>query len=89
MELCAQYMVHTTPSCVEISLLEAICAFQVVMAILPKTEQIVFLQINGRIHEDHVSKVIDMGMKGCRDVHSVLDTTVRHYIADTMATMGE
>lgn len=59
------------------------------MAVLPKTEQIVFLQINGRIHEDHMSKVIDMGMKGCRDVHAVLDRTVRSHIADTMATMGE
>lgn len=58
------------------------------MAILPKTEQIVFLQINGRIHEDNVSKVIDMGMKGCRDVHSILDRTIRSHIADTMATMG-
>jgi len=59
------------------------------MAILPKTEQIVFLQINGRLHEDHVPKVIDMGMKGCRDVHTVLTQTVQSHIADAMATMGE
>lgn len=59
------------------------------MAILPKSEQIVFLQINGRIHEDHVSKVSDMCMKGCRDIHNVLDNTIRDHISDTMTTMGE
>ncbi|XP_067929557.1 exosome complex component RRP41-like [Watersipora subatra] len=62
---------------------------EVVLAILPKTEQIVFLQINGRIHEDHSPAVTELGMKGCLDVHAVLDRAVRHHIADTMATMGE
>lgn len=59
------------------------------MSILPKTEQIVFLQVNGRLHEDHLSKVIDMGIKGCKDVHALLESSVRNHIADTMATMGE
>lgn len=59
------------------------------MAILPKSEQIVFLQVNGRLHEDHLSKVIDVGMKGCKDVHDVMNEKVRDYIADTMATMGD
>lgn len=59
------------------------------MAILPKTEQIVFLQVNGRLHEDHLSKVMDMGIKGCKDVHSLMENAVRDHIGDTMATMGE
>lgn len=58
------------------------------MAILPKSDQIVFLQANGRLHEDHMPKVVEMGMKGCKDVHFILDRAVRDHIADAMSTMS-
>jgi len=63
--------------------------FQLVMAVLPKSEQIVFLQVNGRLHEDHMSKVVEMGLTGCLKVHYVLDNAIRDHLADTMATRGD
>jgi exosome complex component RRP41 len=54
---------------------------EVIVASLPKSDEMVFLEMNGRLHEDHLSKVIDIAMKGCKDVHDVLDRAVRNHVS--------
>merc|ERR1719277_1804865 len=46
---------------------------EVIVATLPKSSQIVFLETNGRIHEDHLVSVMDTAVAGCKDVHVILD----------------
>ncbi|XP_013418239.1 exosome complex component RRP41 [Lingula anatina] len=58
---------------------------ELIMAMLPKSEQIVLLQMNSRLHEDNLSKVMDMATQGCKDVHSILDTAVREHLTSSIA----
>ena len=53
-----------------------------VVATLPKSEQMVFMSMNGRLHEDHLSQVIDTAVKGCKDVHDIIDSAVRAHVTD-------
>lgn len=55
---------------------------EIIVSVLPKSEQIVFLEMNGRLHEDNLSKVVDMAVKGCKDVYGVLDRTVREHVSE-------
>ena len=61
---------------------------EIIVAVLPKSEQIVFLEMNGRLHEDNLSKVIDMAVKGCKDVYGMLDRTVRDNVSEAAASHG-
>ena len=38
--------------------------------------QIVFLEMNSRLHMDHLSTVMDNVMLGCRDIFNVLNQQV-------------
>jgi exosome complex component RRP41 len=39
---------------------------EIIVATLPKSDQIVFLEMNSRLHEDNLSKVIDLAVKSCQ-----------------------
>lgn len=60
---------------------------EITVAVLPKSEQIVFLEMNGRLHEDNLSKVVDMAVKGCKDVYGVLDRTVREHVSQVGSSL--
>ncbi len=84
---CSASFVEDTPI-VDINHVEESSAGpEIVVATLPKSDQIVFLEINGRLHEDHLSKVLDIATKGCRDVYSILDRTVRDHVTELSATL--
>lgn len=53
---------------------------EIIVATLPKSDEMVFIEMNGRLHEDHLSKVIDTAVKGCKDVHDILDRAVRAHV---------
>ena len=61
---------------------------ELIVATLPKSDQIVFLEMNARLHEDHLSTVLDTATKGCKDVYAILDTIVRDHITDFAAALG-
>jgi len=61
---------------------------EITVATLPKSEQIVFLEMNGRLHEDNLSKVVDMAVKGCKDIHEILDTYVREHVSEASTVHG-
>ena len=63
---------------------------ELIMATLPRSQQIVFLEMNSRLHEDNLSAVMDRAVAGCTDVFNVLDTAVRDHVGETAAaTCGE
>ena len=63
---------------------------ELIMATLPRSRQIVFLEMNARLHEDNLSAVMDRALAGCSDIFTVLDAAVREHVVETAAaTSGE
>ena len=58
------------------------------MAVLPKSGQIVYLEMNNRLHKDHLDKVHEVAYKGCKDIHTVLDGVVRKHVATAASRAG-
>ncbi|KAL5021551.1 hypothetical protein ScPMuIL_000706 [Solemya velum] len=82
---CSASFVSDTPI-VDISYLEESSGGpELIVATLPKSEQIVFLEQNSRLHEDNLSKVLDLAVKGTKDVHHVLDQAVREHVSQVSA----
>ncbi|XP_022103385.1 exosome complex component RRP41-like [Acanthaster planci] len=74
---------------VDISYLEeSLGGPEMVVALLPKSEQIALFQLNSRLHADHLSKVLDMATKGCKDVYTVLDGAVRDHVSEVTDSMA-
>ena len=58
------------------------------VATLPRSGQVVFMSMNGRIHEDQLEKVMDTAIQGCKDVHEVLDDAVKTHVSQDAASIG-
>ena len=85
---CSASFVNDTPI-VDISYLEESSGgSELIVATLPKSEQIVFLEMNARLHEDNLSPVLDLAVKGCKDIHDILDQAVRDHIGEVAAVSG-
>lgn len=85
---CSASFVSDTPI-VDISYLEESSGgAELIVATLPKSEQIVFLEMNARLHEDNLSPVLDLAVKGCKDIHDVLDQAVRDHVGEVAALTG-
>ncbi|XP_054275833.1 exosome complex component RRP41 [Macrosteles quadrilineatus] len=52
------------------------------VAALPISGQIVLMDMSQRFHLDHLQKVLDCAVKGCRDVFDILDRAVREYLTE-------
>ena len=51
---------------------------ELVIATLPKSnDQIVFLEINSRLHEDNLCDVVNCAVSGCQDIFQILQKAVR------------
>ncbi|XP_039220606.1 exosome complex component RRP41 [Crotalus tigris] len=61
---------------------------QLALALLPKADQIALLELNGRLHEDHLERLTEAASKACRDVHAVLDRVVREHLREGAALPG-
>ena len=61
---------------------------ELIVATLPHSEQIVFLEMNSRLHEDNLDKVLSQAMKGCKDIYQVLDRAVRSHVSNTATSLG-
>ncbi|XP_029442004.1 exosome complex component RRP41 [Rhinatrema bivittatum] len=86
---CSTGFIEDTPL-VDLSYVEeAAGGPQLALALLPKSEQIALLEMNSRLHEDHLEKVLDAASKACRDVYAVLDRVVREHVQEVSALLGE
>lgn len=52
-----------------------------ILAVLPKTEEIVLIESYGRLHMDLQSKLIDHTIKGCKNIYDILDEAVRQHVS--------
>ncbi|XP_072010721.1 exosome complex component RRP41 [Engystomops pustulosus] len=62
---------------------------QLELALLPKSDQIALLEMNSRLHEDHLERVMDAASKACRDVYAVLDQVVRDHLQEVSTLIGD
>merc|ERR1712079_160922 len=53
---------------------------ELTMAMLPKSEEIVLLEMAQRFHVDHLEKVMDAAVQGCQNIHTILDKVVRTHV---------
>ena len=84
--ICTQ--VADTPL-VDVSSLEATTGGpELTVAAHPKSGQIVLLEMSHRFHLDHLDKVMEVALAGCRDIHTILDAAVRSHVARTGAQLG-
>jgi exosome complex component RRP41 len=56
---------------------------ELTLAMLPKSEEIVLLEMAQRFHVDHLEKVMDAAAKGCKDIHAIIDKVVRKHMKET------
>ncbi|XP_076373556.1 exosome complex component Ski6 [Tachypleus tridentatus] len=59
---------------------------QLTVAILPKSEQIVLLEMTSRLHVDYLNKVLKTAVKGCKDVYLILDEAVRNHVSQVVGS---
>ena len=60
---------------------ESVGTVEMLVATLPKSSQIVFMGMNGKLHEDQLEKVVDLANSGCKDVYNILDQAVREHVS--------
>jgi len=58
------------------------------LAILPKSEEIVLMELNSRLHGDLLDKVINAAVQGCKDTYAVLNKAVQNHITDVSASLS-
>nr|XP_002131069.1 exosome complex component RRP41-like [Ciona intestinalis] len=52
-------------------------------AIMPKLDQIIYSELNGRIHQDELGQLVDAVTNGCKDIFAVIDRFVRSRLEET------
>lgn len=62
---------------------------ELVVALLPKSDQIVEFQVNSRLHLDNFENVLDMAVKGCKDIHAVLSRAVKENVSELASHMNK
>ncbi|CAI8055943.1 Exosome complex component RRP41 [Geodia barretti] len=57
------------------------------LALLPKSNKIVLVQMDSRLHADHLEKVMNTAITGISRVHAILDRTVKEHLQKTIGTI--
>uniref|UniRef100_A0A8I5UQE3 Exosome complex component RRP41 n=2 Tax=Pongo abelii TaxID=9601 RepID=A0A8I5UQE3_PONAB len=55
---------------------------QLALALLPASGQIALLEMDARLHEDHLERVLEAAAQAARDVHTLLDRVVRQHVRE-------
>ncbi|XP_022662145.1 exosome complex component RRP41-like [Varroa jacobsoni] len=58
------------------------------VAILPKSERVVLVDMSSKIHSDHVSKTIEAAIKGCKDIHATFDAKIKERVGNLAALIS-
>ena len=62
---------------------------ELIMAILPKSEEIVLLEMAQRFHVDHLPKVMEAALDGCKQINEILEKVVRRHLISVSASIQE
>ncbi|XP_071746794.1 exosome complex component RRP41 [Lepeophtheirus salmonis] len=78
---CSASLIKETPL-VDINKLESsLGGPELILASLPKSGEIVHLEMSQRFHMDHLDKVIDEALEGTRKIRDILDAAVREHLS--------
>lgn len=55
------------------------------LAVMPKSERIVQLQLDNRLHNDHLDEVVKRTIQGCKDTQLLLDRTIKEKTVEAAA----
>nr|CAG4651248.1 EOG090X0BHT [Simocephalus serrulatus] len=53
---------------------------ELVVSMLPHSGEIVYMSLTQRFHVDHLSKVLDTAIKGCKDIGAILKEIMRGHL---------
>nr|CAH0106176.1 unnamed protein product [Daphnia galeata] len=53
---------------------------ELVVSILPNSGEIVYMSLTQRFHIDHLSKVLDTAIKGCKDIGAILNEIMKGHL---------
>lgn len=59
------------------------------MAMLPRSGQIALLQMDAKLHQDHLDSLMEAAMTACKGVSKVLDEVVRQHLQETVVLTGD
>ncbi|KAM7075236.1 exosome complex component RRP41 [Molossus nigricans] len=62
---------------------------QLALALLPASGQIALLEMDARLHEDHLEQVLEAAAQAARDVHTLLDRVVRQHVREASILLGD
>lgn len=60
----------------------------ITLAISPKNDDIVLLELNSKMHAEQLENAIDEAIRGCKAVHEVLDQAVRDHVTNVAMCLG-
>nr|CAD7200101.1 unnamed protein product [Timema douglasi] len=74
---------------VDISHLEEVSGGpSLIVAARPLSGQVALLEMSQRFHLDHLPKVLDRALQGCRDIYNILDQAVREHVQAAGSAAG-
>ncbi|KAM9097842.1 exosome complex component RRP41 [Sminthopsis crassicaudata] len=62
---------------------------QLALALLPASGQLALLEMDARLHEDHLQQVLEAASQAARDVHALLDRVVRQHVREAALLLGD
>jgi len=61
---------------------------ELTMAMLPRSEHVVLLELTARFHSDRLEQMLDTATKGCQGVFAVMDEAIHNHVAKKAASLG-
>lgn len=58
------------------------------IAAMPISGKIVLMEMSQRFHLDHLDKVLNKALEGCKDIRQILDEAVRLHLRDLGSSTG-
>jgi len=60
----------------------------VTVATLPRSGQVVLVQMTSRLHINHLETVMDTAVKGCKDIFDIMERSVRDHATQLGSSLG-
>ncbi len=78
---CAASLANDVPM-LDISSLESTSGRpELTVAVLPKSGEVVLVEMSNRFHLDHLDRVMNVALEGCQKIYQILDKEVRAHLA--------
>ncbi|KAL1460759.1 hypothetical protein WDU94_012710 [Cyamophila willieti] len=58
------------------------------VAALPLSGKVAVMELSQKLHLDHLPRVLDCALKGCADIHAILDTAIKQHLIKVAGARG-